>query len=119
MYQANISTKENTTNDKAYRGMKSLNWKFRYHNPLQSFKNPTLKNQTTLSRYYWYLIELGLIPITYWKIIKRFSSTNSLHSKCNLCIEEKICILKYLNGYLLNTRTEMIPACRHRNKFLV
>ena len=32
IYQANISTKENDTNDKAYIGMTSLDWKFRYYN---------------------------------------------------------------------------------------
>ena len=52
-------------------------------------------------------------------MIKRSSSTKSLHGKRNLCLEEKICILKYLNGNLLNARTEMISACRHRDKFLV
>ena len=41
--QTNISTKENNNNDKAYIGMTSLNWKFRYYNHLQPFKNPTLK----------------------------------------------------------------------------
>ena len=119
IYQANISTKENDTNDKAYIGIISLNWKFRYYNHLESFKNPTWRNQTALSRYSWYLIELGLTPITNSKIIKRSSSTNTLHGKCNLCLEEKICILKYLNGNLQNTRTEMISASRHRNKFLI
>ena len=43
--------------------MTSLNSKFRYYNHLQSFKNPTLKNQTALSRHYWDLIELRLTPI--------------------------------------------------------
>ena len=52
IYQANISTKENYTNEKAYIGMTSLKWKFRYYNDLQSFKNPTLKNQTARSKYY-------------------------------------------------------------------
>ena len=34
IYQANISTKENGTNEKAYLGMTSLSWKFRYyHDP--------------------------------------------------------------------------------------
>ena len=31
-YQANVSTKENDTNEKTYIGMRSLNWKFRYYN---------------------------------------------------------------------------------------
>ena len=95
IYQANISAKENNNNDKSYIGMTNFNWKFWYYNHLQSFKNPALKNQTTLSRYYWDLIKLGLTSIINWKIIKRSPSTYSLHGKCNFYLEEKICILKY------------------------
>ena len=54
------------------------------------------------------MIERALTPIMSWKKIS--FSTNSLHSKCNLCLEEKICILKYLNGHLLNTRKEIISV---------
>ena len=43
IYQVNISTKENNTNKKTYIGIIYLNWKFRYHNDLQSYKNPTVK----------------------------------------------------------------------------
>ena len=43
IYQADVASKENDTNDKAYIGITSLNWKFRYYNHLQSFKNPTSK----------------------------------------------------------------------------
>ena len=40
VYQANISIQENNNIYKAYIGMISLNWKFRYHNDLLSFRNP-------------------------------------------------------------------------------
>ena len=93
--------------------------KFRYYNHLQTFRNQTLKNQTAISRYYWDLIKLVLTSIMNWEIIKRSYSTKNLHGKCNLCLEEKICILKYLKGNLLNIRKDMISACRHRTKFLV
>ena len=49
MYQANISAKENNNIDKAYIGMTSLKWKFRFYNHLQSYRNSTLGNQTALS----------------------------------------------------------------------
>ena len=49
IYQANISTKGDNTNNKACISITSLNWKLRYHNQFQSFKNPTLKNQTAVS----------------------------------------------------------------------
>ena len=83
VYKANISAKENDNIDKANIGITSLTWKFRYYNHLQSFRNPTLRNQTAQSKYYWDLIEQGRTPVINWKIIKRFSSTNSLHVKCN------------------------------------
>ena len=97
--------------------MTSLNWKFRYYNHQQSFRNPTLIKQTALSRYYLDLIDQEVTSIMNWKIIKRSSLTNSLHGKCNLYLEEKICMLKYFKGNLLNTKKEMISACRHRTKF--
>ena len=34
IYQANISTKKNDAKEKAYIGMTSLNWNFRYYNHL-------------------------------------------------------------------------------------
>ena len=52
IYQANILTKATNTHEKAYIGITSLNGKFRYYNYPQSFKNPTLNNQTALSKYY-------------------------------------------------------------------
>ncbi len=114
VYKANVSAKKNHNIDKAYIGMTSLNRKFRYDNYLQS-----LRNQIALSKYYWDLKEVRLTPVINWKIIKRSSSTNSLHGKCNLCLEEKICKLKLFNKNLLNPQKQMIAACRHRTKFLV
>ena len=45
IYQANISAKKNDNDDKAYIGMTSLKWKFKYYHHLQSFRNPSLKIQ--------------------------------------------------------------------------
>ena len=69
--------------------------------------------------YYWHLKELRLTLIIKRKIIKRSTSSNSLHGRCNLCLEGKICILKYKDGNLLNTRKELIIKYRHRNKLLI
>ena len=62
-YQANILAKENHNIDKAYIGMTSLN---RYYNHLQSFRNPSIRNQSALIKYYWDLKELGLKPVINW-----------------------------------------------------
>ena len=39
--------------------------------------------------------------------------------RCNLCLEEKLNILKVKDNCLLNKRSEMISACQHKNRFQV
>ena len=39
--------------------------------------------------------------------------------KCNLCLEEKLNILKEKDNCLLNKRSEIISACQHKNRFQV
>ena len=36
--------------------------------------------------------------------------------KCNLCLEEKISILKEENNCLLNKRSEIVSACQHKSR---
>ena len=38
---------------------------------------------------------------------------------CNLCLSEKLCIIKAHSSNLLNKRDEMISKCRHENKFYI
>ena len=38
---------------------------------------------------------------------------------CNLCLEEKISILKEKNNCLLNKRSEIVSACQHKSRFQV
>ena len=52
-------------------------------------------------------------------MIKRSTSSNSLHGKSNLFLDEKIYKLKHENGKLLNTRNELIIKRRHIHKFFV
>ena len=39
--------------------------------------------------------------------------------RCNLCLEEKLIILKEKDNCLLNKRSEIISACQHKNRFQV
>ena len=39
--------------------------------------------------------------------------------RCNLCLEEKLNILKEKDSCLLNKRSEIISACQHKNRFQV
>ena len=43
---------------------------------------------------------------------------NCFYGRCNLCLEEKIQIMLYIDPVnLLNQRCDFIARCRHRNKF--
>ena len=39
--------------------------------------------------------------------------------RCNLCLEEKLSILKEKSKYLLNKRPEIASVCQHKNRFQV
>ena len=52
-----------------------------------------------------------------WSIIKKPISCTGGSKRCNLCLEEKLNILKEKDNWLLNKRSEIISACQHKNRF--
>ena len=54
-----------------------------------------------------------------WSIIKKSISYTGGSKRCNLCLEEKLNILKEKDNCLLNKRSEIISACQHKNRFQV
>ncbi len=52
--------------------------------------------------------------------IKSFNHKRYSNDKCNLCLEEKLCILKDKNKQnLLNKKSEIVSTCNHREKHLI
>ena len=51
--------------------------------------------------------------------IKNSISYTGGSKRCNLCLEETLCILKEKSKYLLNKRSEIDSACHHKNVFQV
>ena len=52
-----------------------------------------------------------------WSILNRVSPRTAGRSKCNLCLEEKLCILESDSALTLNKRSELFSKCRHRYMF--
>ena len=52
-----------------------------------------------------------------WSILKRVSPRTAGRSKCNLCLEEKLCILESDSALTLSKRSELFSKCRHRYMF--
>jgi hypothetical protein len=84
-------------------------FKKRLYNHNKSLNNVIYRNNTELSKYVWNLKEKQQDFTINWSILKR---------ACNLCLQEKLCILKADKSNLLNRRRELFSKCVHQKRFL-
>ena len=118
VYKATILT-GNTQDTKHYIGMTSNAFKERYRNHIKSFTHKKYSNETELSKHVWHLKQKKTDFTIKWSIIKKSISYTGGSKRCNLCLEEKISILKEKNNCLLNKRSEIVSACQHKSRFQV
>ena len=112
VYQGIIYPKKNIMDKKTYIGISSKKWKIRYVNHKFSFSHEHLKHQTALSKHFWSLKNKGLTSEILWSILKKSNTPKCFDSRCNLCLEVKIQIMKYSDPEkLLNKRCELIARC--------
>ena len=114
IYQADISH-GNTT--ESYIGCSETEFKSRYYNHVQSFKNIKKRNALELSKTFWNAKESGLKPTINWKIISQVIPYKPGQKCCNLCLTEKLEILQANQPTILNKQSELTGKCRHKNKF--
>ena len=70
VYKTTIFTMENRKDIKMYFGISTGNWKLSHYTPKHSFSNPSLRNQTALSKLFWRLKDSGLTPLVRWILLK-------------------------------------------------
>ena len=117
VYQAEVKTKDN--NDiKTYIGMTATTFKERYRNHKKSFNDIKYENETELSKHVWKLkLNREQFNIK-WSILSRASSIKAGGNSCNLCLEEKLKILRSYNSRSnLNKRSEIFMKCVHARRF--
>ena len=115
IYRANITTVDNGET-KYYIGMTANPLKERYRNHTKSFKDKKYANETELSKYIWDLKEKERVFTIKWEFWKRVATYTIRTRPYNLCLEEKLFILKADKRTLLNKRSELVSKCRHQNK---
>ncbi len=99
--------------------MTASTFKERYRNHIKSFNHKRYSNDTELSKYIWKLKDNKQDFDITWSVLKQSISYTGGSKRCNLCLEEKLCILKDKNKQnLLNKKSEIVSTCNHRKKTL-
>ena len=118
IYTANVTTDKDNTG-KNYIGLTEGTFKQRYTQHNLTFRNRKYANRTELAKHIWNLKDNKENYKINWSIISSASAHNNISKRCNLCITEKLHIIKADKARNLNKRTELISKCRHENKYFL
>ena len=116
IYIANVTTDKDDTR-KNYIGLTEGTFKQRYTQHKLSFRNRKYANRTELAKHIWKLKDNNENYKISWSIISSASAYNNISKRCNLCLTEKLYIIKANKASNLNKRAELISKCRHENKY--
>ena len=103
MYNASVDRLD-TNETKDYYGTCEKNFKERFNNHTASFRNKSKEKSTEFQ----HNLE--------WCIASKARPYVCGSRKCDLCLTEKLTIIKADPESLLNTRDELVFKCRHMNK---
>ena len=118
IYKANVITDKDNTG-KNYIGLTEGTFKQRYTQHKLSFRNRKYANRTELAKNIWKLEDNKENYKISWSIISSASAYNNISKRCNLCLTEKLHIIKADKACNLNKRNELISKCRHENKYFL
>ena len=119
IYQGTLNCEENEALKFKYIGLAEGDFKSRYNNHNTSFRDRKYEKSTELSKKYWSLKSEGKKPKVAWEILRVVNSYKIGQKHCNLCLTEKLLIIKCRDTNLLNSRSEISAKCRHKRKFLL
>ena len=118
-YEATLSADIQNYGEKVYKGVTATTWKERYRNHLKSFNNEKYEKDTELSKEVWRIKRKSKEYRIKWRLIKQLPAYNPITKRCILCLKEKLAILKHDGPDQLNKRSEIIGACRHKQKHML
>ena len=120
IYNAQITSMTATQpTTKNYIGLTEGTFKQRYTQHKSTITHRKLSNSTELSKYIWQLKDSNTNFTTKWSIIARACPYNSSSKRCDLCLAEKLHIIKRSNNNLLNKRSELVSKCQNENNFFL
>ena len=118
VYNATVTTNDSSPGENYIR-LTEGTFKKRFYGHQLSIKDRKYAKSTELSKHLWKLKDKGQQYNIKWTIKKKATPYSNGSKRCNLCLTEKLCILKADRSSLLNKRSELISKCRHENKFYI
>ena len=112
VYKAEVTIADNQEK-KAHIGVTANAFKERYRNHTKSLKNRKYAYETELLKFIWKLKTANRNFPMKWSILKQIPSCKIGLTRRNLCLEEKLIIMKGHKKNLLNSRSELLTKCRH------
>ena len=107
-----------------YYGLTSMELKERIISHRQSFRDERKQNATALSSFIWTnklnksADNIINEPKINWRIVKTCKTYRPGDRNCDLCLSEKVAILKNINKpQTINKKTDLGTTCMHRKNF--
>ena len=114
VYHAQVD-RSNINQTKNY-GTCEKNFKERYNDHTASFTNKSKEKSTELSKYIWELKNSSINYDLKWSVACKAHPYTGGTRKCDLCLTEKLAIVKADPKSLLSMRDEFVCKCRYMNK---
>ena len=112
-------TSDSENRSHKYIGLTEGTFKKRFYGHQLSFKDRKYLKSSELSKHIWKVKDQGRNYRISCKIKNKATPYITGTKRCDLCLSEKLCILKADKSSLLNKRSELISKCRHANKFYI
>ena len=116
IYEAKVVTNNWTM---SYIGQASTTFKARFTQHRSDMNLREKCQKTTLSKYVWKLKDEGTPYRIQWSIVRQAQPYSPMSKRCNLCLYEKLYIIRSHKQSTLNSRNELVSKCRHRKKHLL
>ena len=116
IYKATLTSDSSANN---YYGCSETEFKTRFHNHNQTFKYRQKCNATKLFKTLWHAKHAGKNLVIEWSITARTTPYYPGARWCNLCLAEKLFILRADPTNTLNKRSDLNGKCLHKNKFKI
>ena len=116
VYKATVTASDGEV--KTYTGCTDRTFKQRHYGHMSDFKNRENRNNSKLAGYVREKKDGGVaIDNVKWEVIKKCHKYHPGGDMCDVCLTEKLSIMKNKAYNSLNKRHELMNSCRHRRRY--